>query len=652
MTSHSLLAWSPSEALAEGLNRWIAYGWIRPLDFALAQTLHRLAPEPNPLIWILTVLVSRQSGLGHSCLPLADLLLDSKQMLALDPLNAENRADHPAKLLRGLTEAEVSAQIDSSRWFNRGEGDTPLTFNRGRCYLTRLYRAEREIEQQLTERLQNPLVPSGLPPLQAVIESLFPPLLSTATEPDWQRLATALALQQRLLILTGGPGTGKTATVVKLLRAIQQIVAPYRLTIRLAAPTGKAAARLTESIRSALLRWNLPLQSVPTEATTLHQLLGASRHRHTFRFNREQPLPADLVVVDEASMVDLELMAALLRALTPECRLILLGDHDQLASVEAGTILGDLCRGAEAGGYWPTTLARLTPFTPIDLSQWSGNGSVLNQGTVMLRQSYRFSTHSGIGELASAVNRGQAERVIELLEQGGNGLHLLTPKTPATATLQREWIAGYGPYLAFIRAGAGERSPDEWALAVLERYTEFQLLAALRQGEWGSESLNQQIATQLAAAGLLQSASGWPVGRPVIIQSNLYSLGLMNGDIGMTLIHPTTQMLRVAFKRPEGGVRWLAPNRLSAVESAFVLTVHKAQGSEFNHCSLILPPYFAPILTRELLYTGITRARQQLTLIAPDLQVIKQTVTAQVRRSSGLGLERGVADADFNFKLR
>ncbi|MGE4339353.1 MAG: exodeoxyribonuclease V subunit alpha, partial [Pigmentiphaga sp.] len=503
-------------------------------------------------------------------------------------------------------------------------------------------------------------------------------------EPDWQRLASALVGRGAFGVITGGPGTGKTTTVVTLLALLQALaLAPggraRPLQIRLAAPTGKAAARLHQSIAQAVSR--LPLQAtdpldaailsaIPVQVATLHRLLGSRPDTRRFRHHAGHPLPVDVLVIDEASMVDLERMAAVLDALPAGARLILLGDKDQLASVEAGAVLGELCRRAEQGHYLPATAAWLDEVCgEAPGSQWQDEaGRPLDQAVVQLRVSHRFSADSGIGQLARAVNAGDAAGSRAILAEARDDLAVV----PLPRELDdRHWPAlllhgrpaarlepddsgaadGYRRYLALMRTMqpqpvASDSAWDAWANAVLRAHTGFQVLCAVRRGPWGVEGLNARIAEVLHRHGDIAATQGWYPGRPVLVTRNDYGLGLMNGDIGVTLsrFDPATAQwrLRVAFPAPDGSgaVRWVLPSRLSHLETVYALTVHKSQGSEFEHAVLVLPESPTPILTRELVYTGITRARLRLTLVPPAQPAVwDDAVHRRVQRAGGLVLE-------------
>ena len=655
------------------LDAWVARGWLRALDAAFARLLASEAPDAPPLLLLAAALASHQLGRGHACLALRDVLDDPAQALSLPPEGQDPTADDiapatPQALLQRLALADWLDQLNHPTLVGHGPGHTPLVRVADRLYLRRYWHYEQQVRHALTQRLATPAVDAAdSAAWRPWLDTLFPPDPS-APAPDWQKIACALAARGQFTIVTGGPGTGKTTTVVRLLALLQLHALRHTgqaLRIRLAAPTGKAAARLSGAIASAVARLPLATLSsdprlpagIPTQVGTLHRLLGPLPDSRHFRHHAGHPLPLDVLVVDEASMVDLELMHATLDALPPHARLVLLGDKDQLASVDAGAVLGQLCQGAEAGRYTPASaewIARTTgeavPPTLIDPA-----GPALAQHTVMLRHSRRFGPDSGIGRLAAAVNHGHATATRQVLEPASPDLLRLAVATPEAAALRDLLVAGYRPYLERLRAAPPVDAPsadlDHWAAEVLRCHTRFQVLCALRQGPWGVAGLNERTGAWLHQAGLIEAPHGWFVGRPVLVTRNDTALGLMNGDIGVVLPVPGAHgpVRRIAFPRHDGqpGVRWVLPSRLTAADTVFALTVHKSQGSEFEHVALVLPDRPSPVLTRELLYTGITRAQRRFTLVEPGAASVWQAAVAlRTRRAGGLvddGASEGAA---------
>ncbi|MFC5715616.1 exodeoxyribonuclease V subunit alpha [Pseudomonas sp. GCM10022188] len=667
-------------ALLALLDEWVARGWLRALDRALVAFFAELDDASPPLVLLAGALASHQLGHGHVCLDLTATLASPDFALSLPPEGEDGaRATLlPSQVLAGIHLADWLAALRGSRLVcadGAGE-EAPLVLRGERLYLRRYWNYERSVAAILGARLGDaPALPDDLP---ARLARLFPEPLQVDGErqTDWQKLACALAARGSFGLVTGGPGTGKTTTVVRLLALLQEpaLAAGQPLRIHLAAPTGKAAARLTESIGAQVA--SLPVDDavraqIPSEVTTLHRLLGSLPDSRHFRHHAGNPLPLDVLVVDEASMIDLEMMACLLDALPRHARLVLLGDKDQLASVEAGALLGDLCRDAEGGFYAPEICAWLEEVGGERLADPAlrvGEATCrpLAQRTVMLRHSRRFGSASGIGRLARAVNARTPELAREILAEGNPDLHLLSLRGEQDTGLESLLLEGlpargaepqsgrpqgYVHYLNVLHDSrpTGDCAADwtQWAQRVLQAFDEFQLLCAVRKGPWGVEGLNPRIASALHRRGLLEGEYGWYEGRPVLVTRNDYSLGLMNGDIGIALRLPepgaregeeARTVLRVVFPRNDGsgGLRHILPSRLNAVETVFAMTVHKSQGSEFAHTALILPDTLNPVLTKELVYTGITRARQWFSLIESRTGVFDEAVRRQVERRSGL----------------
>ncbi|WP_119157536.1 exodeoxyribonuclease V subunit alpha [Caldimonas tepidiphila] len=662
------------------IERWAERGWLRELDAAFARFLDREVQGAPRMLLLAAALASHQLGRGHVCLDLEQTLIDPGLALSLPPERDEEASDEeplplPADLLLGFTAEDWRTALLHPELVGSGAGQTPLVCTGHRLYLRRYWHYEQDVRGGIEARLAAaPVLAEGK--LRDTLQVVFPHD-SGIPGPDWQKLACALAARSAFAIITGGPGTGKTTTVVRLLAVLQAMAlddTPSRpLCIRLAAPTGKAAARLNESIAEKVEELKLDglpagdavRAAIPREVTTLHRLLGSRPDTRHFRHHAGNPLPVDVLVVDEASMVDLEMMAALLDALPPSARLVLIGDKDQLASVEAGAVLGELCRHAEKGRYIPATadwLCRIAG-APIEEALVDPQGSPLDQAVAMLRHSHRFAADRGIGQLAAAVKQGSADAVSTVFSAAHSELARVPLQDSDDAALRRLVIdgedgrdraavsgsepQGYRHYLQLLkdrrpRPSEDQVACDNWAREVLAAHGRFQVLCALRRGSWGVEGLNRRIAGWLRDEGLIPSAEGWYAGRPVLVTSNDYGLGLMNGDIGITLELPAQgrgSVLRVAFPTGDGskGIKWIQPSRLQAVETVFALTVHKSQGSEFEHAALVLPDRINPVLTGELVYTGITRAKRWFSLVeAGGSDVLDQSVRRRVLRSSGL----------------
>ncbi|PSU88731.1 exodeoxyribonuclease V subunit alpha [Photobacterium kishitanii] len=455
---------------------------------------------------------------------------------------------------------------------------------------------------------------------------------------NWQKVAAAMALTRQFAVISGGPGTGKTTTVAKLLAAlVMQTNGEHKPNIMLVAPTGKAAARLTESIGSAIKSLAVPQaikDLIPTQSSTLHRLLGSIPHRVEFRHHKDNPLHLDVLVVDEASMVDLPMMARLLEAMPQGAKLILLGDRDQLASVEAGAVLGDIC-SFSSQGYSAQQGQLLSQLTGFDLHSNNIGLSVVTDCLCMLQKSYRFHALSGIGQLAKAINQGKPALVNKVWQQGFKDIHHYPLNSETYASMVNQIVTFYLDYLDAIKT---DKTPAE----VLKAFSNVRLLCALREGDFGVVGLNQRIEKELTHRGRISpNDETWYVGRPIMITRNDHALGLFNGDIGMTMLEPEIdpetgrRRLRVYFEMPDGTIRGILPSRIPEHEVVYAMTIHKSQGSEFADTVMVLPADYTPILTRELIYTGITRAKSRLYLYAP-LDIITKSVQVRTERASGL----------------
>ncbi|WP_374708151.1 exodeoxyribonuclease V subunit alpha [Salinicola avicenniae] len=721
------LAQAPERVLNETamlfalLDRWVDRGWLRSLDRAFAAFLRREVPEAPPLLLLAAALASHQLGRGHVCLDLHQTLTTPDLALSLPPEgdSLEDPPPLPSRVMESLTLDAWRAALDqpaliANGLLGNGSGNTPLVLagstERPRLYLRRYWQHEQDIHTRIGARLageadekagdQTERQAPDAARLRPILDALFPGRDGANAPIDWQKTACALAVRSRFAVITGGPGTGKTTTVVRLLALLQALALAESdrvegtanhgaLRIHLAAPTGKAAARLNESIAGQVASLDLAgladdperlRDVIPKDVSTLHRLLGSRPDTRRFRHDRHNPLPLDVLVVDEASMVDVGMMAALLEALPPRARLVLLGDKDQLASVEAGSVLGDLCTRADGGHYTPATAAWLAEATgqPLPETTLDPKGQPLDQAIAMLRVSHRFTAESGIGQLASAINANaepaaKRQAIGTVLRHGFADLSHLKLASDDERGLARLAVTGCPErfpgaeaanappvgYRHFLSVMA-ERRPaddapqeafDDWARQVLTAHGDFQLLCALRRGPWGVEGLNERVRDALERERLIDSQQGrqrWYPGRPVLVTKNDYGLGLMNGDIGITLDWPRpdgalgseySRLLRVAFPAGDGTdrIKWVLPSRLQSVETVFAMTVHKSQGSEFTHAALVLPDAPNPILTRELVYTGITRARHWLTLVETGRGQLMDAAQRRVMRVSGLG---------------
>jgi len=463
----------------------------------------------------------------------------------------------------------------------------PLVVENNRLYLHRYWFYEQRLAMQIKAMAKHSHA-------FAKLDDLLDVYFTTGTdETDWQREAAKMAVTQSFTIITGGPGTGKTTTVVKILALLQALSPSKPLLIALAAPTGKAAMRLQESIGSKKAELPCPdtvKSHIPETVTTLHRLLGAKPPSPYFHHNADKPLVYDLVVVDEASMVDLALMSKLLDALKPGARLILLGDKDQLASVESGAVLADLTEA-------------------------------LPEHTVELKTSHRFA--GTIKNLADAINLQQEEAAWQVLNAGDENVALLKPDLIDYIAEQQ------ADYLRLIKKGA------EFAEIYLA-FSRFQVLCSNRQGKNSVADINFAVEQKLAGQKRLNLSGLWYSGRPVMVSQNNAALHLYNGDIGICIPDKDQNgKLMVFFQRADGSIKKYLPTRIPLCETVFAMTIHKSQGSEFDEVLIALPETANPVLTKELLYTAITRARKTVRLVA-DKAVFMQTVRQKVDRVTGL----------------
>ncbi|MGI4936762.1 MAG: exodeoxyribonuclease V subunit alpha [Janthinobacterium lividum] len=650
------------DALLAQLDTFADQGLLRRLGAAFARFMASLGMQ-EPAQLLACVMLCELEGRGHSCLMLDMLAADPAALLGWDQDDWQTllaiTGAMPASLTGWRKMLSASAQV-----WRDGEFDfqQPLVLDADRLYLRRYWRDETTVAALVRQRAAS-MREVALPEARLWLDRLFGQSAREGAAPDWQKLACAIAVRSGLAIITGGPGTGKTYTVARLLALLFALsAAPGQQRIALAAPTGKAAARLKQAIDEALAELAglvgaaLPLAQLTARlgaARTLHSLLGARPDTRKLAYHAGNQLEVDVLILDEASMVHLEMMAALLSALPPAATLILLGDKDQLASVEAGAVLGDLCRDADSGGYVPATASYALAAAGVAIpAQYLGQAGALAQQTVMLRESRRFS--GPIGTLALAVNAGAVEQATDCLQAAQDQvLAWLEPSSP-TALLKlaldgrSNGASGYRSYLALLKQGPGadgQTAHEQWVHLVLRAFESFRILCAVREGEWGVAGLNQAIEQALDHGGLIRRRGEWYPGRPVMVTRNDYSAGVFNGDIGITLPDPQTlpgaaPSMRVYFLEGDA-VRSVLATRLRHVDTAYAMTVHKSQGSEFRHTVLVLPAQTSAVVTRELVYTGITRARDFFTLVTPVPEVFGLAIERRTRRASGLASRLG-----------
>ncbi len=607
---------------------------IKSIDFYLARQLCKaLSREQDELLFHSIMATSQALRNGHTCLKLNE---DSPE--ESESLYWHNQDEGKSGYLFPILE-EWHQHLHAIELIP--DAKHPLVYEDQRLYLRRYWQFENELGCAVSELINEQLISSSAVNMEQardIIDGLFPKTkINSSDELDWQKIAVANALIKRFTIIAGGPGTGKTFTVTKVLTALQSLYG-NTLNIAMVAPTGKAAQRLNESIQKAKsflrqdkLAAQKTLDSIPDTASTLHRLLGVISGSHNFRFHEKKPLSFDVILVDEVSMIDLPLMSRLIRALKENCRIIMLGDVDQLPSVAAGSVLADLAL-QQIPAYGKDSSEKLSQLTgfKIPVLQEDKNSINLDHLTV-LQKSHRFDGVGEIGQLARLVIKGQDLKSWDYLQQAREQIKLVDNE------LFKQWIEQmteqyYVPLLENI-SGSYNDFNSRILIDTFQKLTQFRLLAATRLGEQGIDRINEIVELTLSNKGLIPSGSEFYPGRPIMVTENNYNVGLYNGDTGLLWTNNQGK-LQAVFQESES-LKWLSLGRLPKVETVYAMTIHKTQGSEFAHVALVLPEKDSLILSRELLYTGITRASKQLSVWAEET-VWTIGVKRKVQRNSGL----------------
>ena len=564
-------------------------GQLPDIALHFAGLLHRLDPNADESVLLAGALAGERVISGEVCIDLVHLANST----VFDSDDAPGMSAPDLDLWQQA--------LKSSPLVSDGTATTPLVVTPdGRLYLYRYFELERRLAELIMQRTQICDVAIDSTQLEAALDTLFP---DDATSAD-QRNAATLAVHNRFTVISGGPGTGKTATVVRILTLLSQLklAAPERML--LCAPTGKAAARLREALADTLPAVT-PGDTLPTDAVTAHRLLGWRPGKKP-RYHAMRPLNCDLLVLDEASMVDLALMVSILEALPAHARLILLGDRDQLSSVEAGAVLGDICRAADSGPL-ADTLAPLT-------------------------HNWRFGAHSPIAALASAVREARVTDALTLLNDPASApvsLQVAQEDAALDALLAEQVTPVYAEVARLVREGAD-------AKAVFEKLGSLMVLCAHRTGRRGVTDLNQRVSAQLGTGGALSPGLPAYPGQPLMVTRNDSALGLFNGDVGVVMPDADSPgRLQAVFIDTAGDEHAVSLGRLPEHETAYAMTVHKAQGSQARQVVLVLPTQLSPVLSRELIYTGITRAEQSLEIWAAH-EVLAGAIGRSAQRATGL----------------
>lgn len=603
------------------LHTLLENGVIRPLDFAFAEFVAERESVENPEVVMLAALLSRELGDQHICLNVMQL-----GQPFLPYYQFPDRAALEKKLRQASMVWMPSLQKEAK----------PIVWDNGGVYLHKYWQYEKRLAELLIERsYQQREFESSV--LENLLHRLFP--APQDGDIDWQKVAVCLAAKRKLSIITGGPGTGKTTTVARLLAVLLGIAREQQqsVNIQLVAPTGKAAARLSESIQHA--KTQLPddlQQDLATQCSTIHRLLGSIPNRVQFKHNKHNKLHLDLLIVDEASMIDLPLMCKLFEALPAHAAVVLLGDKDQLSSVEAGSVLSDICSAVSLLQGYPdyskATHQYLRQFCPLPRSQPDLEGqSALQDNLAILQKSHRFSGDSGIGNLAKAFNKGDVVSAIACLNDA-KYQDLAWSDSVGVAKLLADLIPHYRRYQSAVNQG-----DLSTAFSVLQQQ---QVLCAQRSGPFGVDEINQLVEKELSKQQLIDLSQEYYIGRPVMLTQNDHQLGVFNGDIGIVMPDPDKPLLRkVWFIREDGNMYGVLPNRIPAHNTQYAMTIHKSQGSEFDHVTMLLSPLDSANasrgLSRELLYTGLTRARKHFHLVA-DKASLSAALSKKCERSSGL----------------
>jgi exodeoxyribonuclease V alpha subunit len=612
---------------AEGvLREFNESGILTTSDVHVALRLARLSGTTDVAVQLGVAFAARAPRLGHVCVDLRSI-----------SGTASTDTDTPADIgaLPWPDPVEWAARVAGSRLVGDGR---PLHLDGTVLYLDRLWADERQVASELLERAGRPVDGVDTALLASGLQTLF----GRDDAPDLQRMAAATAVLRRVSVVAGGPGTGKTTTVAKvlaLLEAQAQAEASARRPplVALAAPTGKAAARLEEAVRSGVAGMavdrDVRERLGALQGTTLHRLLGFNPGNRTrFRHHRLNRLPHDVVVVDETSMVALSLMARLMEAVRPDARLILVGDPEQLASVEAGAVLGDIV-GPAAQALRMSAPAR-TQLAAVCGEAVPGEDvgprSAIGDGIVVLRRVHRYG--GAIAELAAAIQHGDADGAMAVLRAGGSNVRWIPTDASAPTALQAlDDVRALAVECGRAVREAAKLGNGEEAIAALGR---FRLLCAHRRGPEGVATWMGHVETWLRAeVEGFTTGSEWYVGRPLIVTENDYGLQLYNGDTGVVVAAPDGRLV-ATFSRGDT-IAEVSPTRLAAVDTVYAMTVHKSQGSQFDVVAFLLPSADSRVLTRELLYTAVTRARERLIVVGGE-EPIRSAIDRPITRASGL----------------
>ncbi len=593
------------------------------LDHHFAKLLLRLDRSTDFSLYLAAALVSRMTSTGAICLDLREIA--GKPVSKI--LDAETLMDCPVF-------SDWTASLHRNSVVGKPGMFRPLILDdKGRLYLYRYWKYEKSLADAISKRASNSFADFDSTFTKGIFFQLFPAIKDGYF--DGQAQACMAVLMNRICVISGGPGTGKTYTVARFLALLVQQAGKKQLRIRLVAPTGKAATRLNDAIRNAKSEMPLSdtaLAAIPDDASTIHRLLGSIPGSPYFRHDADHLVDADVVVVDEASMVDMALMSKLFDALPKDARIILIGDKDQLASVESGSVLGSIYNPKKEyriSKQFGKKVERLLDITLNSIDLGTKETTDLQNCVVELQKNYRFDETSGISMLSRAINKGDADGVMEILHSG---------KYPAIS-----WQDRSSPFEALLIA-AVDRFTNHLSndpSVALNGLNRLKILCAINKGPYGVDWMNRWAENYLKrktpALSINRFGLQWYPGRPILITRNHYDLELYNGDVGILLPDPKIPgtELFAFFPGKDSTPKKIPLFRLPEHLPAYALTVHKSQGSEFNEIFLVLPDRDVPVLTRELLYTAITRGKEKVTIIGNET-IIRNAVERKIRRTSGL----------------
>ncbi len=592
-------------------------GIISSLDIHFAKFICNINKIDKPEVFLAAALVSKFTQEGHICIDISEICGEKIE---------DSPFVYPDKdiWIRSLEESHVIGKP--------GEYKPLILDNRSRLYLFRYWEYQQILSDIILKRISNNNINVDCSLLNKGINRFFHGSASNK-EIDWQNVAAIVPILKNFSVISGGPGTGKSTIVSKIMALLIDQAVRETLRFALVTPTGKAASRLQESLVRSKEELDIPDEiknKIPHKTSTIHRLLRTVSDTPYFYYNADNKLPVDVVIVDEASMIDLALMSKLFQAVPLSARIILLGDMNQLASVEAGAVFGDICNTGNKNYFSKYFCKKIENMTGIKFNYFDKrpDKTGVHDIIINLKKNYRFNEKSGIGEVTKAINSGDGLKVVEILKSTDYP-HVywknLSDMKGSDSSFKSEIIKGYSEYLQ-------AKTP----LESIETFGKFRVLCALRKGFYGAVDINIKIENILKKAGLIKSDTLWYKGRPVMIKGNDYDLKLYNGDIGIAMPDmESNNEIRVFFIGENRSLRKIHPVQLGDHETVFAMTVHKSQGSEFENIILVFPDHESPVVTRELIYTGISRASKNVQVWAKE-NIFIVGIEKKIERSSGL----------------